>query len=227
MKNTLLIGICILALLLGIGVLINTTPDENGVAMEESEGEVLDTKDASLSSQSVAPSTSPASPNLARSALRLPEVPVEQVKEPEVTLWQVDPNDPDMLFDGHPAKRMHTDPSLIDTLHVGQTLHLDIPQRDISVAAEIASTHNLTPRTQMWQGKILDGHPQDNVVVTRGQIETHVTIATFDGTYSAVIDNATGDTVMIDEGDITVNQIPHEDGIPVDAVEQQPPAVVP
>lgn len=224
MKNTLLIGICIVAILLGVGVIFKTTSEGSDVVVEEPNRVVSGAVDVSPSTQNMTPPASTASPD---SAPELPEVPAEKVKEPEVTLWQIDQNEPDMLFDGHPAKRMHTDPGLIDTLHVGQKLHLDIPQRDISVEAEIASTHNLTPRTQVWQGKILGGHPQDNVVVTRGQIETHVTIATFDGTYSAVIDNATGETVMIDEGDITINQIPHEDGIPVDAVEQQPPTVEP
>lgn len=166
----------------------------------------------------------PAGGTAALQASVLPIVPAEPEGDAQVTLWQHNEAEPDVEFDGNKARRLQADPKAVAGLRVGQTLHLYIPQRRTSVEAEIASTQNLTPRTQVWQGKIAGGHPQDNVIVTRGQLETHITIATYEGTYSAVIDNATGDTLMIDEGEINANQIPHEDGIAIDPIEHRPPA---
>lgn len=233
MKNKLVVGTGALALLAIVAVVVNWVPEGDSARVAESSRTESSTSysspvappkvaatgvaERSKPTAAVLPSTSDSSP--------IPDVADPKPVATEVDLWQLDESEPDTLFDGNPAKRLHADPNAVATLQVGQKLHLKIPQRDIAVEAEIASTQNLTPRTQMWQGKIFNGHPQDNVVVTRGQIETHVTISTYDGTYLAVIDNATGDTVMVDEGDINANQVPHEDGIAIDPVVHRPPSV--
>lgn len=155
----------------------------------------------------------------------IPQVSRRQPAAAELDLWQLDPSSPDALFDGTPAKRLHAEPEAIGNLRVGQILSLHIPQRDDSVRAEIIATANLTPRTQVWEGAIIDGQPLDNVVVARGQTETHVTILTGGGSYMAVIDNVTGEALLVDEADITEDQIPFEDGIAVEPIlHQHPPA---
>lgn len=226
MKNKFVIGSGALALLVVAVVVLNRAPEGNGSLVDEPPH--LEASASSRSPLAVSKMTTGVAERgraAAAESTPIPEVTQTQPAAAEVDLWQLDQNDPDTSFDGNPAKRLQADPDVIAALQVGQRLHLQIPQRGTAVEAHIASTHNLTPRTQIWQGKILDGHPQDNIVVTRGQLETHVTISTYDGTYSAVIDNTTGSTVMVDEGDINANQIPHEDGIPIDPVEHQPPAV--
>lgn len=246
MKNPLylFIGGAALAVVLVIGLTVRMMSDEGGASLDKTNRTVegagkQDLQAAPATTTGFSSASRPDSPRLDSSASpsasddgeplgpSLPLVPEPQVREAEISLWQSDSANPDTLLDGNPAARLHTNPELVKTLHVGQKLHLEIPQRNAAVEAEIASTYNLTPRTQVWQGKVVDGHPQDNVTVTRGELETHVTIATFEGTYSAIIDNATGDTVMVDEGDITANQIPFEDGISVDPIEQQPPTTAP
>lgn len=226
MKNMSAISVGVVIVVVAVIVAVKTGVGGKNAPIDELKPVAREaTQDTTAVSQNIGRVASPATVDPASAAL--PHIAATRAPKGEVDLWQVNEASPDTVFDGNPAKRLQANPSDIATLHVGQRLNLHIPQRDTALEAEIASTHNLTPQTQVWQGKVLGGHPQDNIVVTRGKIETHVTIATFDGTYSAVIDNATGDTVMVDEADIIANQVPHEDGIPVDPVNHQPPTIMP
>lgn len=156
-------------------------------------------------------------------ASELPATPGASDKQPEADLWQLNKASPDTRVDGHPAKRLRTDPGLVQQFHVGQKLKVYIPQRDMNVEARLESTRNQSANVHIFQGPLLNGDDRGSLTVARGKIETHITISTPEGTYSAVIDNETGDTVLIDEGDITADQVPFEDGIPVPPIEQAPP----
>ncbi|WP_157209746.1 hypothetical protein [Marinimicrobium agarilyticum] len=153
----------------------------------------------------------------------MPATPTSAPRPSEVDLWRLDKSSPDTRVDGHPAKRLQTDPALVEQFHVGQKLTMYIPQRDMNVEARLESTRNQSANVHIFQGKLLNGSDQGSLLVARGSIETHVTISTDEGTYSAIIDNETGSTVLIDEGDITADQVPFEDGIPVPPIEQGPP----
>lgn len=153
----------------------------------------------------------------------LPETGSVTPMETHVDLWQADQQSPDTLLDGNPARRLQTSPGLIEQFHVGQTLRLRIPQSDTTIETQLDSTHNQTANVHVFLGRVVDGHPEDNVIVTRGKIETHVVISTLEGTYTAIIDNATGSTVMVDQADINARQVPFEDGIAVPGIEQTPP----
>lgn len=168
--------------------------------------------------------TPPSSPsNGPHQSSQLPKSPESRSQESEVRLWQLDDETPDTMLDGNPAKRLQTDPELVEAFHVGQTLHLDIPQSNLTLEAQLDSTYNQSANVHIFRGKIPGGSPDDNVIVTRGKIETHLVIATKEGTYTAIIDNATGQTTLIDQAEINTHQIPFDDGIPVEPVEQHPP----
>ncbi|WP_347332964.1 hypothetical protein [Marinimicrobium locisalis] len=223
MNKVVIVAGVVLALL-GLTALV-LKPDEPQPAAVTSESSNSSSAVASVSDPLPVNAPTPATRTTAggAGALALPATPEAPPRQPEVELWQLNKNAPDTQVDGHPAKRLRTDPALVQQFHVGQKLHMYIPQRDMDVAARLESTRNQSANVHIFQGKLLNGDEQGNLTVARGKIQTHLTISTPSGTYSAVIDNKTGETVLTDEGDITVNQVPFEDGIAVPPIEQGPP----
>lgn len=185
------------------------TQDRLSPASGESPGNTRAVKSVSTNQQGTTP---------------LPEYSETLPKATGIDLWQVEPDDQDAYVDGIPATRVHTDPSLIEQFHVGQELGLFIPKKNLEIKTAIDSTHNQSANVNVFVGRIIDGHPKDNVIVTRGKIETHVVISSArDGTYTAIIDNQSGETVIVDQADINANQIPFDDAILVEPIDQPPP----
>lgn len=222
--NKMVMVAIVALLLLGVTAL-SLKPDRPQPATERSGSSNSSSAVAHVSDPQPANVPSPAnrSPTTGSGTQPLPATPVASAPPSEVDLWRVNKSSPDTRVDGHPAKQLRTDPVLIEQFHVGQKLNMYIPQRDMDVEARLESTRNQSANVHIFQGKLLNGNDQGSLLVARGKIETHVTISTNEGTYSAIIDNETGDTVLLDEGDITVNQVPIEDGIPVPPIEQGPP----
>lgn len=158
-----------------------------------------------------------------QSAHVLPQLPNNDIPPAEATLWELDASNSDAEFEGLPAKRVDADPELITQLHVGQTLHLPLPHTQTTVTTELTSTHNQSAAVNVWRGDLLGGVAGENVIITRGPIETHVIISTESGTFNAIIDNASGRTLVVDAGDVSAGQVPEDDGIYIEPVEQEPP----
>ncbi|WLQ11548.1 hypothetical protein O5O45_17565 [Hahella aquimaris] len=132
-----------------------------------------------------------------------------------MSMWSAPGEAEDIVVNGIPAKRMHANMEALDKLRVGRQLELPIPQRNESLLAEITSTHNQLDTIEVWKGPLVGGAPTDNVIITRGEMDTHVVIATRTGTYSAVINNDTGQVTLTDEGEINSRITPTEDGVPI------------
>lgn len=141
-----------------------------------------------------------------------------------ISLWQPDQNQPDAEVEGIPVKQLQTAPADLNQLQVGQQIELAIPQLDKTVEARIETTHNQLNIAQVFKGPLIDGHKKDNVIITRGKIQTHVVIATQEGVFSAVIDNATGKTVLTDEGEIHERTSGEDDSVPLEGIELPVPS---
>lgn len=126
---------------------------------------------------------------------------------------------------GMPVHLTQVDPALLSQFSVGQTLELSLPGRTTPLRSTLEQTHN-NGGAAVWQGKLIDGDEAESLTVVRGQIETHITVATLDGTHSVIIDNQSGNAVITDENELVLRADPN-DQLDYDDSElppQQPPA---
>lgn len=142
----------------------------------------------------------------------------------DLTLWRDIQNAKQTDLDGVPALTFQVDVTRLDHLAVGQKLYAATPQSNGDVTAELSHTHNELDSVEVWTGKIEGGNASDMMIVTRGQTETHVVISTSEGVITTIINNQTGIATMIDEADYVANQIPIDDGIQVNPIDDTPPA---
>ncbi|WP_141248898.1 hypothetical protein [Pseudomonas sp. HAR-UPW-AIA-41] len=96
--------------------------------------------------------------------------------------------------------------SVLGMLAVGKTLQLAVPGRKEPLRAKLDETHNTG--VAVWSGSVQGGQPEDSLTVVRGQVETHITVATRDKTLSFVVDNATGSTLMTDQNELLLRATP-------------------
>lgn len=126
---------------------------------------------------------------------------------------------------GMPVHLTQVDPALLSQFSVGQTLELSLPGRTTPLRSTLEQTHN-NGGAAVWQGKLIDGDEAESLTVVRGQLETHITVATLDGTLSVIIDNQSGNAVITDENELVLRADPN-DQLDYDDSElppQQPPA---
>lgn len=142
---------------------------------------------------------------------------------PVVSLWKTGDTPGKTQVDGFPATRLKADPDTLNSLHVGQQVVLQVPELNRTVTAHLNSTHNQLNDIRVFRGSVSSGHEDDSVVVTRGRRSTYVVLSTREGTYSAVIDNHSGDAALTSETDIQDNLAGHDDAIPVPGIDQEPP----
>ena len=102
--------------------------------------------------------------------------------------------------------RTHMPVSVLGSLAVGKTLQLAVPGRKKPLRATLEETHNTG--AAVWIGSVQGGQPEDSLIVVRGQLETHITLATRDKTLSFVVDNATGSTLMTDQNELLMRATP-------------------
>lgn len=118
---------------------------------------------------------------------------------------------------GIPVYQTQVAPDLLQSIAVGQTLALAVPGRQQLLRATLSETRN-NGGAAVWHGKLLDGRDTDSLTLVRGALETHITVATLEGTLSMIIDNATGKTVITDENEMVLRADPN-DTMPFDARE--------
>lgn len=145
----------------------------------------------------------------------LPEPLIEEgtAHSSEIELWQLPEGESDSIIDDLPAVNFAMDPKALERLQVGQVVRLQLPDGEGEVEAEIVTTYNDPAGVQVWTGKIKNDANQASIIFTRGQIQTHIVIASTQGNYSAVIDNHSGDGTLINESTIHSRQLPYDDGI--------------
>lgn len=240
MRHTKLMIMTLLAIAGGLTWLLypqtqtEVAPPEDAQAQAQPQGQSTpappapgNTKPASGSAPGPGPvvaTPSPAGSGGSSSAnMPLPEPIQRAPRQPRVELWRVNATDPSTEVNGIPATRISVAPQLLDGMHVGQEVTLPIPALNRSVTAKITSTHNQLNNVEVFKGPITDGQPKDNVIITRGQTSTYVVVATREGTYSATIDNRTGNATLTDEGDINEGIQPGDDSMTVPGIEMPTP----
>jgi hypothetical protein len=126
----------------------------------------------------------------------------------ELSLWSRDSlSEADQY--GMPVHLTQVDPTLLDQFSVGQTLELSLPGRSDPLRSTLEQTRN-NAGAAVWQGKLIDGDEAESLTVVRGQIETHITVATLDGTLSVIIDNQSGKAVITDENELVLRADPND-----------------
>ncbi|SIR79106.1 hypothetical protein SAMN05878276_0150 [Aquipseudomonas alcaligenes] len=158
-------------------------------------------------------------PDVARVSPPQPQATAERQQQAELQLW-----DPQSLVasehNGIPVHETQVAPELLQGIGLGQTLSLPVPGRQQPVRATLSETRN-NGGAAVWHGKLLDGQDTDSLTLVRGAVETHITVATLEGTLSMIIDNATGKTVITDENEMVLRANPN-DTMPFDARELPP-----
>ncbi|WP_165681872.1 biofilm-associated metzincin protease inhibitor BamI [Metapseudomonas otitidis] len=122
--------------------------------------------------------------------------------------------------DGMTVYHTQTSPDLLGALAVGRTLQLGVPGRQEPLRATLDETHN-TGSTAVWSGPVEGGSDADTLTVVKGQLETHITLATTEQTLSFVVDNATGATQVTDQNELLMRATP--DPIVTPDAKQLPP----
>lgn len=122
--------------------------------------------------------------------------------------------------DGMTVYHTRTSPDLLGALAVGRTLQLGVPGRQEPLRAKLDETHN-TGSTAVWSGPVEGGSDADTLTVVKGQLETHITLATPEQTLSFVVDNATGATQVTDQNALLMRATP--DPIITPDAKQLPP----
>ena len=144
-----------------------------------------------------------------------------------VEFWSVDGHFSATEIDGVPATVLQIDSENLQRLRVGQTLIFPIPHLRSALEAQVLSTYNDPLGVKVWQGDLADSHPDAGFILSQGEHETHLVIFSETGSFSAVINNITGQATLIDEGEILSRQAHIDDGILLEpAEEMSPPPII-
>ncbi|MBA4288713.1 MAG: hypothetical protein C0439_07030 [Pseudomonas sp.] len=127
---------------------------------------------------------------------------------PSATLWDVQSLQ-EIENNGITQHLTQVDPALLNNLSVGQELSLALPGRSSPTRATLSETRN-TGGSAVWQGSLIDGDDVESMTLVKGALETHITVATLDGSLSIIIDNATGKTVITDENQLVMRADPND-----------------
>jgi hypothetical protein len=126
----------------------------------------------------------------------------------QLTLWKAESLQAEES-DGIIRHLTQLDPQQLATLHTGQVVSLALPGRQHPVRALLSETRN-TAGSAVWHGALLDGEAMESMTLVRGTLETHITLATADGSLSIIVDNATGKTVITDENQLVLRADPND-----------------
>lgn len=155
-------------------------------------------------------------------AATLPEEPTTPQAPQKITLWNEQFSNISQDMNG--VYQTQVDPMLLNRLEVGQTLSFSLPQDASPLNARLDSTHNQGRFAKIWTAS-LAGKPEARLTITQDNIETHLAIELNGRAYSAVIDNITGRTAVIDEASLAEKLSPYSDGITPPATDSQLPQI--
>ncbi|MAM89409.1 MAG: hypothetical protein CME36_19085 [unclassified Hahellaceae] len=140
----------------------------------------------------------------------------------ELSAWSVADETP-IDVDGVEGLAIQTDPAALRSMKVGQKISLPIPDLQPMPEATIESTHSPLDGIDVFKGALNDGQANDNVIVTRGEIDTIFVVSTSTGVYTAIVNNRTGQGSLVNEADVNARAVPIADGIEVAPVEMPLP----
>lgn len=139
-------------------------------------------------------------------------------------LWQAKQLRESALADGTPQYHTDIDTAWLSELSVGQELVMGLPGVEQPVRVQLDSTHN-NAGVPVWQGALPEGSEIERMTLVRGALETHISVTTLQGTYSVIIDNRSGRTVVTNENDLARRADPHGDTVELPAGELPPPVI--
>jgi len=160
--------------------------------------------------EATADSTQKPTADADQAQLTLPEAPANVQTPKNITLWEDQPRK--NSGGSHRSFQTYVNPKLLKQFEVGQTLSLSEPGSGSEINAQIDATHNQGRFAKVWTASST-ADPETRLTITQGQIETHLTIVNQGRVYSAIIDNETGNTVLVDEAELAEKTIPYEDGV--------------
>ncbi|WP_163835543.1 biofilm-associated metzincin protease inhibitor BamI [Spartinivicinus ruber] len=231
--SKLLLGVG--AMVIGVGAAVVMMPSEQSTSQTANQGSAVNASNEGQSAQSDTSNVVVAAPVAEKAEADTAAEPADiPLPEPAPALPEVDPNETTSMWktseqeqtvdeNGIPTTHLQVNPQLISSLQLGQTLEFEVPALNQSYQAELTTTHNQLDDVHVFKGKINNGAENDNVIVTRGEVETYVTVSTSEGVYSVRIDNASGKATMISEDDIAKTITNFNDAIPAPEVPVEPP----
>ncbi|PTS85052.1 hypothetical protein DBR00_04445 [Pseudomonas sp. HMWF032] len=134
--------------------------------------------------------------------------PVATSRAAQATLWDANSLQ-ETESNGITQHLTQVDPEQLNNLAVGQVVALALPGRSSPTRASLGETRN-TAGSAVWQGSLIDGDEVESMTLIKGALETHITVATLDGSLSIIIDNATGKTVITDENQLVLRADPND-----------------
>ena len=159
-----------------------------------------------------------------------------ELSDNTLALWQTTKKSK-TLEGGVKGFEVVTENDAFSKLNVDKAVSLAIPDFNEPLHATINKTYNETGGVEMYQGEMFyddavsfddelySGHRDDNIVIAKGKIKTHVTIATRKATYSLIIDNASGKGTLINEAEYIAQQSEEiNDAVRVTHVDDSAPA---
>ena len=183
-------------------VLSETLQPKGGTAQQKPAG-----SPASPAAPALATAAAPATPPAAEGRTQA-QPSASTPAAAQVTLWQAASLQEEET-DGIVRHLTQLDPQQLTTLHTGQVVAFALPGRQYPVRARLGETRN-TAGSAVWHGALLNGDAMESMTLVRGTLETHITLATLDGSLSIIVDNATGKTVITDENQLVLRADPND-----------------
>lgn len=100
-------------------------------------------------------------------------------------------------------------PQLLQDLQQGQVVSLALPGHAQVLRATLSQTRN-TGDSAVWHGALGEDDDLESLTLVRGKLETHISVATRDGSLAIIIDNATGKTQITDENQLVLRADPND-----------------
>ncbi|WP_415753717.1 hypothetical protein [Pseudomonas leptonychotis] len=179
-------------------------PKPTQAASNNSEGG----KSPAPSQSTAAPASQAASQGASGVSTLQAKPPVTTSSAAQATLWDADSLQ-ETESNGITQHLTQVDPQQLSNLAVGQVVSLALPGRSSPTRATLGETRN-TAGSAVWQGSLIDGDEVESMTLVKGALETHITVATLDGSLSIIIDNATGKTVITDENQLVMRADPND-----------------
>lgn len=131
----------------------------------------------------------------------------------QLVLWQ-NPSHPNVeVHEGIEHIIVQIDPTHLTSLHPGQTLIMPLPDGAPEVHAVITETFNDAVGTHNWKTQVQNELPNASVLITQGDLQTHIAVFTEAGSYTLIADNKTGRATLVDEGKLIARQAQFDDGV--------------
>ncbi|MFE8072347.1 hypothetical protein QQM79_14920 [Marinobacteraceae bacterium S3BR75-40.1] len=141
-------------------------------------------------------------------------VPPDEKTEP-TSLWPQNHWETQASADGFTLYHTRADAEQFSQLSPGATLSIPLPNSRQPVRAHLTKQKEGYQGLPVLTGPIGEARPTlQDITIVRGRQDTHITLVTRDGTWTAVVNNQSGETTLVDERDRMKTQyLDPDDGI--------------